>query len=86
MKQSQRRNGNSELRRYRHRKRRFKQDEMYDRDYRKFADEILKHGDAANIPPDKSQNNYTGFDSKRNRRRYDLIDPGGTEEMVQIIY
>ena len=86
MKPSQRRNGNSELRRYRHRKRRFKQDEMYDRDYRKFADEILKHGDAAKIPPDKLQNNYTGFDSKRNRRRCDLIDPGGTEEIVQIIY
>ena len=79
------RNRNVAFRRYRHLKRQFKPEERYFRDDRKFTDEILEYGNASKIPPDKLSNNYTGYDVKLKRRRCDLNDPGGTEEMVQII-
>ena len=79
------RNRNVAFRRYRHLKRRFKPEERYFRDDRKFTDDTLEYGNASTIPPDELSNNYTRYDVKLKRRRCDLNDPGRTEEMVQII-
>ena len=79
------RNRNVAFRRYRHLKRRFKPEERYFRDDRKFTDDTLEYGNASKIPPDKLSNNYTRYEVKLKRRRCDLNDPGRTEEMVQII-